>query len=116
MGEANLIITGGSEAAINEAGIGGFNASKALSTRNAGRPRLHARLTKIVMVLLWRRCRSFNSRGVRHAKKRGAKIYAEVAGGGMSADAYHLKREPIPRGRSFACRALDDAGIKRSGY
>lgn len=90
-GKANLIVTGGSEAAINEAGIGGFNASKALSTRNdepgtASRPFDKDRDGFV----MGEGAGALILEEYEHAKARGAKIYAEVAGGGMSADAYHL--------------------------
>src|SRR5690606_20793852 len=90
-GKADVIITGGSEAPINEAGVGGFAAMKALSTRNdnpeqASRP-FDADRDGFVMgeggcALVLEE--------YEHAKRRGARIYAEVAGGGMSGDAYHL--------------------------
>ena len=91
LGKADIIVSGGAEAAICEAGIGGFNAMKALSTRNddaehASRP-FSASRDGFVMgegsgcLIL---------EELEHAKARGAKIYAEVVGGGMSADAYHL--------------------------
>lgn len=116
-GTADIMVTGGSEAAITPAGVGGFNAMQALSTRNddpktASRPFDSGRDGFIMgegaggMVL----------EELEHAKKRGAKIYAEVIGGGMSADAYHLT-SPHPNG-SGAClsmkNALADAQIKPS--
>jgi 3-oxoacyl-[acyl-carrier-protein] synthase II len=116
-GKANIIITGGSEAAINEAGIGGFNASKALSQRNdnpgtASRPFDKDRDGFVMgegggaLVL----------EEYEHAKARGAKIYAEVAGGGMSADAYHLTgTHPEGEGALLGMQeALDDADMKPS--
>ncbi|GHE37787.1 beta-ketoacyl-ACP synthase II [Sphingobacterium griseoflavum] len=91
MGMADIIITGGSEATVNEAGIGGFNAMHALSTRNddpttASRPFDKDRDGFVSgegsgAIIL---------ESLEHALARGAKIYAEVAGGGMSADAYHI--------------------------
>lgn len=91
MGMADVIITGGSEATINEAGIGGFNAMHALSTRNddpksASRPFDKDRDGFVSgegsgAIIL---------ESLEHALARGAKIYAEVAGGGMSADAHHI--------------------------
>ncbi len=113
-GKADVIISGGSEAAVTPAGIGGFNAMMALSTRNddpktASRPFDTGRDGFVmgegagVLVL----------EEYEHAKARGAKIYAEVVGGGMSADAYHLT-SPHPNGMG-ACKsmqnALQDAGI-----
>lgn len=90
-GKANIIITGGSEAAINEAGIGGFNAAKALSQRNddpltASRPFDKDRDGFV----MGEGAGALVLEEFEHAINRGAKIYAEVAGGGMSADAYHL--------------------------
>lgn len=113
--KAEIIIAGGAEAAINPAGVGGFNAMQALSTRNddpatASRP-FDAGRDGFVMgegsgALVFEE--------YEHAVARGAKIYAEVVGGGMSADAYHLTA-PLPNGAG-ACRsmlnALDDAGLK----
>ena len=108
-------MTGGAEAAIYPAGVGGFNAMHALSTRNdspetASRPFSKSRdgfvmgEGSVVLVL----------EELEHAKARGAKIYAEVAGGGMSADAYHLTAtHPEGLGAVLAMRnALDDAGMK----
>ncbi|MDE6832400.1 MAG: beta-ketoacyl-[acyl-carrier-protein] synthase II, partial [Muribaculaceae bacterium] len=91
LGKADAIVTGGAEAAIFPAGVGGFNSMHALSTRNdspetASRPFSKSRdgfvmgEGSVVLVL----------EELEHAKARGAKIYAEIAGGGMSADAYHL--------------------------
>jgi 3-oxoacyl-[acyl-carrier-protein] synthase II len=98
LGKANIIITGGSEAAVNEAGIGGFNALKALSTRNddpstASRP---FDLDREGFVL-GEGAGAIILEELEHALARGAKIYAEVAGGGMSADAYHMTA-PHPEG------------------
>ncbi len=95
---ADIIVTGGSEAPINEIGIAGFNSSKALSTRNespetASRP-FDATRDGFIMgegggaIIL---------EELEHAKKRGAKIYAEVIGSGLSADAYHITA-PHPEG------------------
>jgi 3-oxoacyl-[acyl-carrier-protein] synthase II len=114
-GKADVMITGGSEAAINEAGIGGFSAMKALSTRNddpltASRPFDVSRDGFVMgeggaaLVL----------ESYEHAAKRGAKIYAEVAGGGMSADAYHLTAtHPEGKGAQLGMKwAMEEAGIK----
>jgi 3-oxoacyl-[acyl-carrier-protein] synthase II len=116
-GKANIIVTGGSEAAINEAGIGGFNASKALSTRNddpvtASRPFDRDRDGFV----MGEGAGALILEEYEHAKKRGAKIYAEVAGGGMSADAYHLTgTHPEGEGALLGMQdALDDAGMKPS--
>ncbi len=114
MGKANAIITGGSEAAINESGIGGFNACQAMSTRNdspetASRPYDKDRdgfvLGEGGVALILEE--------LEHAKARGAKIYAEVIGGGMSGDAHHITA-PHPEGlgaRLVMQRALKDAEI-----
>ncbi len=116
-GKANIIVTGGSEAAINEAGIGGFNASKALSQRNndpltASRPFDKDRDGFV----MGEGAGALILEEYEHAKKRGAKIYAEVAGGGMSADAYHLTgTHPEGEGALLGMQdALDDAGMKPS--
>lgn len=114
-GIANIILTGGSEAAINEIGLGGFNASKALSTRNdspetASRP-FDSTRDGFVMgegggaIIL---------EELEHAKNRGAKIYAEIIGMGLSADAYHITA-PHPEGTGAILSmkmALEDSGIK----
>ncbi|MBI1769305.1 MAG: beta-ketoacyl-ACP synthase II [Bacteroidetes bacterium] len=116
-GKANIIVTGGSEAAINEAGIGGFNASKALSQRNddpltASRPFDKDRDGFV----MGEGAGALILEEYEHAKKRGAKIYAEVAGGGMSADAYHLTgTHPEGEGALLGMQdALDDAGMEPS--
>ena len=114
MGKANAIITGGSEAAINECGIGGFNACQAMSTRNddpasASRPYDKDREGFVlgeggVAIVL---------EELEHAKARGAKIYAEIIGGGMSGDAHHITA-PHPEGlgaKLVMQRALKDAEI-----
>jgi 3-oxoacyl-[acyl-carrier-protein] synthase II len=90
-GKANAIITGGSEAPITPSAIGGFNACKALSLRNnspgdASRPFDKSRDGFV----MGEGSGAFIFEEYEHAKKRGAKIYAEVVGAGMSADAYHL--------------------------
>ena len=98
LGRANIMITGGSEAAINIAGIGGFNALRALSTRNdspetASRPFDKNRDGFV----LGEGSGCLILEELEHAKARGAKIYAELAGGGLSADAYHITA-PHPEG------------------
>jgi len=111
---ADMIISGGSEAIINEAGIGGFNAMHALSTRNddpstASRPFDKDRDGFVAgegagTIIL---------EELEHAKARGAKIYAELVGGGMSADANHITA-PHPQGlgaRMVMTNALKDAGL-----
>lgn len=113
-GKADLIIAGGSEAAINPAGMGGFNSMQALSTRNdspqtASRP-FDAGRDGFVM---GEGAGALVLEEYEHAKARGAKIYAELAGGGMSADAYHLTA-PHPEGAGAAksmINAIKDAGI-----
>jgi 3-oxoacyl-[acyl-carrier-protein] synthase II len=115
LGKADIFIAGGSEAAINEAGMGGFNSMQALSTNNdnyktASKPFDISR-DGFVMgegsgVLIFEE--------YEHALKRGAKIYAEVIGGGMSADAYHLTA-PHPEGAGAILvmkNVMEDAGIK----
>ncbi|AYA37235.1 beta-ketoacyl-[acyl-carrier-protein] synthase II [Hymenobacter oligotrophus] len=114
LGYADVIVTGGSEAAVTEAGIGGFNALKALSERNdaaetASRPYDKDRDGFV----LGEGAGALILEDLEHAKARGAKIYAEVLGGGMSADAYHLTA-PDPEGNGVMLvlnMALRDAGI-----
>lgn len=113
-GKADVIITGGSEAPINEAGVGGFAAMKALSTRNdnpqqASRP-FDADRDGFVM---GEGACALVLEEYEHAKRRGARIYAEVAGGGMSADAYHLTAtHPEGKGAMLGMQwALEDAGV-----
>lgn len=114
LGQADVIVSGGSEAAIIESGIGGFNAMKALSERNdspqtASRPFDKTRDGFVmgeggVSLIL---------EELEHAKARGAKIYGEIIGGGMSADAHHMTA-PHPEGLGAANvmkNALRDAGI-----
>ncbi len=115
LGKADVMLTGGAEAAIYPAGVGGFNSMHALSTRNdspktASRPFSKSRdgfvmgEGSVVLIL----------EELEHAKARGAKIYAEIAGGGMSADAHHLTAtHPEGLGAILSMRnALDDAGMK----
>ncbi|MDE6495486.1 MAG: beta-ketoacyl-ACP synthase II [Duncaniella sp.] len=115
LGKADAIVTGGAEAAIYPAGVGGFNSMHALSTRNdspetASRPFSASRdgfvmgEGSVVLVL----------EELEHALARGAKIYAEVAGGGMSADAHHLTAtHPEGLGAILSMKnALEDAGMK----
>lgn len=117
LGRADIIVTGGSEASVCKVGIGGFNAMKALSTRNddyltASRP-FDAERDGFVLgeggacVVL---------EEYEHAVARGAKIYAEVVGGGMTADAHHITA-PHPDGLGAANvmkMALEDAGMMSS--
>lgn len=116
-GKAEVIVAGGSEAAINPAGIGGFNAMQALSTRNddpatASRPYDTGRDGFV----MGEGAGALILEEYEHAVARGAKIYAEVVGGGMSADAYHLTApDPEGAGALLAMReALKDAGIDAS--
>ena len=115
LGKANVIVTGGAEAAIRPSGVGGFNAMHALSTRNdepqkASRPFSASRDGFImgegsaVLVL----------EELEHAKARGAHIYAEMAGAGMSADAHHITAShPEGLGAKLVMQnALEDAGMK----
>ncbi|MFD1187761.1 beta-ketoacyl-ACP synthase II [Pontibacter rugosus] len=115
LGMANVIVSGGSEAAVTEAGIGGFNAMKALSERNdspstASRP-FDAGRDGFV---LGEGAGALILEEYEHAKARGAKIYAEIIGGGMSADAYHITA-PHPEGLgalNVMKNVLRDANIK----
>jgi 3-oxoacyl-[acyl-carrier-protein] synthase II len=115
IGKADAIICGGSEAVVTEAGIGGFNAMKALSERNTD-PKTASRpfdLNRDGFVLGEGGC-ALVLEEYEHAKRRGANIIAEVAGGGMSADAYHLTA-PHPEGLgayNVMKNALEDAGMK----
>ncbi len=114
LGKANVIITGGSEMATTETGIGGFNAMKALSERNdspetASRPYDKDRDGFV----LGEGAGALILEELEHAKARGAKIYAELIGSGMSADAYHVSA-PHPEGLGVIAvmkNALEDAGI-----
>lgn len=115
MGKADIFITGGSEAAINEAGVGGFNAMKALSERNDD-PKTASRPFDVDRdgFLLGEGGAALILEDLEHALARGAKIYAEVAGGGMSADAYHITA-PHPEGlgaTNVMHAALLDAGMR----
>jgi 3-oxoacyl-[acyl-carrier-protein] synthase II len=115
LGRADVVITGGSEAVISEAGVGGFNAMKAMSERNdepttASRPYDKDRdgfvMGEAAGVLVIEE--------YEHALKRGAKIYCEIAGGGATADAYHLTA-PHPEGlgaKNVMLSALADANMQ----
>ena len=98
LGKANVFVTGGSEAAITEAGIGGFSAMKALSERNDS-PETASRPFDVDRdgFVMGEGAAALILEEYEHAKARGAKIYAEIIGGGMSADAYHLTA-PHPEG------------------
>lgn len=115
LGKANAIVVGGAEAAITASGVGGFNAMMALSTRNdspetASRPFSPSRdgfvMGEGAVCLILEE--------LEHALARGAKIYAEIVGGGMSADAYHITAShPEGLGAKLVMRsALEDANIE----
>jgi 3-oxoacyl-[acyl-carrier-protein] synthase II len=114
MGRADIILTGGAESVISEAGVGGFNAMRALSERNddpktASRPYDKDRDGFVIgeaagVVVL---------EELEHALKRGATIYCEIAGAGATADAYHITA-PHPEGlgaKNVMMAALEDAGM-----
>lgn len=115
LGKADMILSGGGEAAICACGVGGFNAMHALSTRNddpegASRP-FSASRDGFVM---GEGAGCLILEELEHAKARGAKIYAEMAGAGMSADAYHITAShPEGLGAKLVMeRALEDGGLK----
>lgn len=114
-GKADIIVTGGSEAAINDAGIGGFNALKALSTRNDD-PTTASRPFDVDRdgFVMGEGSGTLILEEYEHAKKRGARIYAEIVGGGMSADAYHITAtHPEGKGALLGMKwALEDAELK----
>ncbi len=115
LGKADVIVSGGSEAAVTEGGIGGFNALKALSTRNdepqkASRPFDKTRDGFV----LGEGAGAIILESLEHAQARGANIYCEMVGGGMSADAHHITA-PHPEGlgaRNVMLATLEDAGMK----
>ena len=115
LGHCDVIVTGGSEAAVTIAGMGGFNAMHALSTRNespetASRPFDGTRDGFV----LGEGAGALILEESEHAKARGAKIYAEVAGGGLSSDAYHMTA-PHPEGLGVIevmKNCLENAGLK----
>ncbi len=115
LGKADAILCGGSEAAVNEPGIGGFNAMHALSTRNddpatASRPFDNDRDGFV----LGEGAGAIVLEELEHAKARGAKIYAEMLGGAATADAYHLTA-PHPEGlgaMNVMLQSLNDAGLQ----
>ncbi|MFN5888281.1 MAG: beta-ketoacyl-ACP synthase II [Flavobacteriales bacterium] len=114
LGKADAIITGGSEAAVNEMGMGGFNGLKALSTRNDS-PETASRPFDVDRdgFVLGEGAGALILEEYEHAIKRGATIHAEVVGGGMSGDAYHMTA-PHPEGigaRNTMLAALEDAEI-----
>ncbi len=115
LGYSDIMVTGGSEAAVTQAGMGGFNAMHALSTRNddplrASRP-FDANRDGFV---LGEGAGALILEEYEHAKARGAKIYAEVIGGGMSSDAYHMTA-PHPEGTGVIAvmkNCLENSGLK----
>jgi len=116
-GKADIIITGGSEASISEAGIGGFNAMHALSTLNddpraASRPFDKDRDGFVVA----EGAAALVLEDMEHALARGARIYCEIAGAGLSADAYHITSpHPEGAGAAIAMRlAIEDAKLQPS--
>lgn len=115
LNKADVFITGGSEAAVNEAGVGGFNALKALSTRNED-PKTASRPFDVDRdgFVLGEGAGALILEEMNHALARGAKIYAEVVGGGMSGDAYHITApHPDGLGATAVMRsALDDAEMQ----
>ncbi|HOW24217.1 MAG TPA: beta-ketoacyl-ACP synthase II [Bacteroidales bacterium] len=114
LGKADIFVTGGSEAAVNEAGVGGFNSMHAISTRNedfktASRPFDKDRDGFV----LGEGSGALVFEELQHALRRGARIYAEIIGGGLSGDAYHMT-SPHPEGLGAYLSmktALDDAGL-----
>lgn len=114
-GKADIIVTGGSEASINEPGIGGFNALQALSTNNAEYQSASRPFDKTRDgFVLGEGAGALIVEEYEHAKARGAKIYAELVGTGLTADAYHLTA-PHPDGlgaRNVMKLAVEDAGLK----
>ena len=114
-GKADIFVTGGSEASINEPGIGGFNSMQAISTNNAEYQTASRPFDKTRDgFVLGEGAGALIVEEYEHAKSRGAKIYAELVGTGMSADAFHVTA-PHPEGlgaRNVMKLALNDACIK----
>jgi 3-oxoacyl-[acyl-carrier-protein] synthase II len=115
LGHCDVIVTGGSEAAVTIAGMGGFNAMHALSTRNES-PETASRPFDATRdgFVLGEGAGAIILEEYEHAKARGAKIYAEVLGGGMSSDAYHMTA-PHPDGIGVIAvmkNCLENAGLK----
>ena len=115
LGHCDIIITGGSEAAVIEAGMGGFNAMHALSTRNES-PETASRPFDATRdgFVLGEGAGALVLESYEHAKARGAKIYAEVMGGGMTSDAHHMTA-PHPEGvgvERVMHNCLKDAGLQ----
>ncbi len=117
LGHCNIVVTGGSEAAVTIAGMGGFNAMHALSTRNES-PETASRPFDATRdgFVLGEGAGALILEEYEHAKARGAKIYAEVVGGGLSSDAYHMTA-PHPDGIGVVKvmeNCLENAGLKAS--
>lgn len=115
LGKADIIITGGSEAPVNEPSVGGFSAMKAISTRNDD-PQTASRPFDVNRdgFVIGEGGAALIFEEYEHAKARGAKIYAEVMGGGVSADAYHYTA-PHPEGKGAILsmrNCLKDAGVQ----
>ncbi|MEI7594274.1 MAG: beta-ketoacyl-ACP synthase II [Bacteroidota bacterium] len=116
LGKASVMVTGGSEAAVNEAGVGGFNAMQALSTRNSD-PKTASRPFDLDRdgFVLGEGGAALILEELDHAIARGAKIYCEIAGGGCSADGHHMTA-PHPEGlgaMNVMRYALEDAGVSK---
>ncbi|MBR4055332.1 MAG: beta-ketoacyl-ACP synthase II [Rikenellaceae bacterium] len=114
LGKADMIVTGGSEAPVNEPSVGGFSAMKAISTRNDD-PQTASRPFDVNRdgFVIGEGGAALIFEELEHAKARGAKIYAEVMGGGVSADAYHYTA-PHPEGKGAILsmrNCLKDAGV-----
>ena len=114
LGHCDIIVSGGSEAAVTQAGIGGFNAMHALSTRN-DTPKTASRPFDATRdgFVLGEGAGALILEEYEHAKNRGAKIYSEIVGGGMSSDAYHMTA-PHPDGigvERVMLNCLQDAGM-----
>ena len=114
LGKADMIVTGGSEAPVNEPSVGGFGAMKAISTRNDD-PKTASRPFDVNRdgFVIGEGGAALIFEEYEHAKARGAKIYAEVMGGGVSADAYHYTA-PHPEGKGAILsmrNCLKDAGV-----
>lgn len=115
LGHCDIVVTGGSEAAVTIAGMGGFNAMHALSTRNES-PETASRPFDATRdgFVLGEGAGALILEEYEHAKARGAKIYAEFVGGGLSSDAYHMTA-PHPEGRGVVAvmkNCLENAGLK----
>ncbi len=115
MNRADIVITGGSESAINESGVGGFNAMHALSTRNDS-PQTASRPFDLDRdgFVMGEGAGGLILEELEHAKARGAKIYGEIVGGGMTADAHHITA-PHPEGLgalNVMRNAMADANLK----